>query len=402
MPSQIKIIPTSIQVPVDREKYRRSSHSTNKTEILVDDVPAKVNSRIDDDDISSLGAPSTIVSRRQPKKKKPSSSQSNQRQLRKETDDDDMMQRALEAEMVNIKLAKMLRESKKAAESAASQIRTLEKKNRALRNDIEEKVEEVMVLEQQLDHEQDRRMSASDVEATLRMKIAELEAENSLLREKNSVSKSDRKKTPLTSAASSGGSTGSTVTEKTVSVRTTDGSEEDQSSHTTTRRSNSKIDRRISEDSLNGSAGTLGSIFEDEDICETVDINRALETLHQLEVEDDEGRVCDSQRADSSTTRRESTNPNPNDILSRSFMRQSNITGKRPSFSRRSNLPMVEMNPRSLEKTNPPASRRVSFFSTNKARHIASTEPAGTRRSSLPLELMQNSAPGGLDYFSSS
>ena len=402
MPSQIKIIPTSIQVPVDREKYRRSSHSTNKTEILVDDVPAKVNGRIDDDDISSLGAPSTIVSRRQPKKKKPSSSQSNQRQLRKETDDDDMMQRALEAEMVNIKLAKMLRESKKAAESAASQIRTLEKKNRALRNDIEEKVEEVMVLEQQLDHEQARRMSASDVEATLRMKIAELEAENSRLRGKNSVSNTDRKKSPPAAAASSGGSTSSSATEKTVSVRTTDSSEEDQSNHTTTRRSNSRLDRRISDDSLHGSAGTLGSIFEDEDICETVDINRALETLHQLEVEDDKGRNCYSQRVDSSTTRRGSTNPNSNDILSRSLMRQSIISGKRPSFNKRSSLPMVEMNPHSLKKNNPPTSRRVSFSSTNRARGIASTEPDGTRRSSLPLELMQNSAPGGLDYFSSS
>ena len=407
MPSQIKIIPTSIQVPVDREKYRRSSsHSTNKTELLVDDVPAKVNGRIDDDDISSLGAPSTIVSRHQ-SLKKASSSQSNRRHSRKERDDDkDMMQRALEAEMVNIKLAKLLRESKKGAETAASEIRTLEKKNQALRNELDEKVEEVRVLEQQLDNEQARRMSASDIEATLRMRIAELEAENSRLRGKNSVSNTERKKSPPAAAASSGGSTGSTTTEKTVSVRTTDSSEEDQSNHTTTRRSNSRLDRRISDDSLHGSAGTLGSIFEDEDICETVDINRALETLHQLEVEDDKGRNCDSKRVDSSTTRRGSTNPNSNDILSRSLMRQSIISGrasgKRPSFNKRSSLPMVEMNPHSLEKNNPPTSRRVSFSSTNRARGIASTESDGTRRSSLPLELMQNSAPGGLDYFSSS
>ena len=399
MPSQIKIIPTSIQVPVDREKYRRSSsHSTNKTELLVDDVPAKVNGRIDDDDISSLGAPSTIVSRHQ-SLKKASSSQSNRRHSRKERDDDkDMMQRALEAEMVNIKLAKLLRERKKGAETAASQVRTLEKKNRALVVEIEEKVEEVRVLEQQLDNEQARRISASDVEATLRMRIAELEAENSRLREKKSVSNSERKRSPPIAAASSGGSTGSTVTEKTVSVRTTDSPEEDQSNHTTTRRSNSRLDRRISEDSLNGSAGTLGSIFENEDTCETVDINRALETLHQLEVEDDTGRTCDSQRVVYSTTRKGSANPNPNEILSRSLMRQSIISGKRPSFIKRSSLPMVEMNPHSLEKKNPPTSRRVSFS----PRDIASTKPDGTRRSSLPLELMQNSAPGGLDYFSSS
>ena len=405
MPSQIKIIPTSIQVPVDREKYRRSSsHSTNKTELLVDDVPAKVNSRIDDDDISSLGAPSTIVSRHQ-SLKKASASQSDRRHSRKERDDDkDMMQRALEAEMVNIKLAKLLRESKKGAETAASEVRTLEKKNQALRNELDEKVEEVRVLEQQLDNEQARRMSASDIEATLRMRIAELEAENSRLRGKNPVSNTERKKSPPAAAASSGGSTGSTTTEKTVSVRTctTDSSEEDQSNHTTTRRSNSRLDRRISDDSLHGSAGTLGSIFEDEDICETVDINRALETLHQLEVEDDKGRNCDFQRVDSSTTRRGSTNPNSNDILSRSLMRQSIISGKRPSFNKRSSLPMVEMNPHSSEKDSPPTSRRVSFSSTNRARGIASTEPDGTRRSSLPLELMQSSAPADLDYFASS
>ena len=396
MPSQIKIIPTSIQVPVDREKYRRSSLSTNKNKST--DMPAEVNGRIDDDDISSLGAPSTIVTRRH-SKKKPPSSQSNKRHLRNETDDDDMMQRALEAEMVNIKLAKMLRESKKAAESAASQARSLEKKNQALRAEIEEKVEEMRSLEQQLDNEQVRRMSASGVEASLRIRIAELEAENSRLRQKNLASNVDRKETPPTAAASSGGSTGSTATEKTVSVRTTNSSEEDQSNRITTRRSNSRLDRRISDSSLNGSAGALGSIFEGEDICETVDINRALETLHQLEVEDDKG---ETQQADYSTTRRGSTNPNPNDILSRSLMRQSNISGKRPSFSKRSSLPMVEMNPRSFEKNNATTSRRVSFSTTNGASHIASAELDGTRRRSLPLDLMQNSAPGGLDYVASS
>lgn len=400
MPSKIKIVPTSIQVPVDREKYRRSSLSTKKNRST--DMPAEVNGHIDDDDISSLGAPSTIhvVSRRQ-SKKKASSSESNQRHLRKESDDDkDMMQRALEAEMVNIKLAKLLRESKKAAENAASQVRTLEKKNRALGVEVEEKVEEARSMEQQLDDEQVRRMSASDVEASLRIRISELEAENYRLRQKNLVSNADRRKALPTAAASSGGSTGSTATEKTVSVRTTNSSEEDQSNRITTRRSrsNSTPDRRISDSSLNGSAGTLGSIFEDEDICETVDINRALATLHQLEVGDGKGRTCDSQQVDHSTTKRGSTNPNPNDILSRSFMRQSSIPGKRPSFSKHSSLPVVEMNPRSLEKNNATTSRRVSFSS----RHIASTEPDGTRRSSLPLDLMQSSAPGGLDYFASS
>ena len=394
MASQIKIIPTSIQVPVDREKYRRSSSfSTKKNEF--DDVPTKVNSHIDDDDISSLGAPSTIhaVPRRQTKKRAPSS-QSNQRQLRKESDDDrDMMQRALEAEMVNIKLAKMLRESKKAVESASSQVRSLEKKNQILTAQIEDKVEEVRLLEQQLDDEQVRRMSASGVEASLRIRIAELEAENSRLHPEKLARKANRKKTLPTAVAGSEGSTGSAATEKTVSVRTTDSSEEDQKNNITThRRSSSRLEHRASESSLNGSAGTLGSIFEDDGICETVDINQALETLQQHEVEDDKGQTCNSHHVDYFTPRRGSAD----DILSRSFLKQAGISGKRPSFSKSSSLPKVEMNPRSLEKNNAKTSRRVSF---------SSSKAVDKRRSSslaLPQDLMQNSAPGGLGYAASS
>ena len=398
MASQIKIIPTSIQVPVDREKYRRSSSfSTKKNEF--DDVPTKVNSHIDDDDISSLGAPSTIhaVPRRQTKKRAPSS-QRNQRQLRNESDDDDrdMMQRALEAEMVNIKLAKMLRESKKAVESASSQVRSLEKKNQILTVQIEEKVEEVRLLEQQLDDEQVRRMSASGVEASLRIRIAELEAENLRLHPEKLARKANRKKTLPTAVAGSEGSTGSAATEKTVSVRTTDSSEEDQKNDITThRRSSSRLEHCASESSLNGSAGTLGSIFEDEDTCETVGINKALETLQQLEVEDDKGQACNSHQVDFFSSRRGSAD----DILSRSFLKQADLSGKRPSFSKRSSLPMVEMNPRSLEKNNGKTSRRVSFSST-KAAHVIPAESVDKRSSSLTLQqdLMQNSAPGGLDY----
>mmetsp|Transcript_2104 Transcript_2104/g.6066 ORF Transcript_2104/g.6066 Transcript_2104/m.6066 type:complete len:360 (-) Transcript_2104:92-1171(-) len=359
MPSQIAIIPSSIQVPVDRQKYRRST--------------SQVSDHIDEDDISSLGAPSTTVPRHQPKKK--ASSQINHRPVRNEINDDkDMRLKMIEAEMANIKLVKMLREAQKTSDLAASKILLLQEEKRVMAAELEERAKEVALLEEQLDNEQVRRLSVSSVEASLRIRIAELEAENA--RQKKSGVVKNLVTAPVDNGRTCRRSIG---TEKTVSFRTANSEEEQSHQNSLT-----KSCRQKSEKSLNSSAGTLDSIFEDKDGHVSININGALEAMRQLE---EGGEECIERAVNVDSSNSVPKNKkSASDILSRSLTKQSTIPGRKPRYTKRSSsLPMIETNSHRMEKNN------TSTAPSDRAERKTHAVAAASRRTSLPLDLADSS-----------